>query len=152
MGEEETFCKIKHKYWKENCMKEQHLVPKNEYNALVRLKKAGVRCLIIEFSGSGDDGYYNDMDILPSPQKTYKELTKDIKTLEEYLHYLLLREHRINFNDEGCSGYIYCNLDEFFLEIYIKFPTQVEKVRERHDLAPLHEMEGLIAETENLEQ
>jgi len=119
------------------------------YEALIRLKKAGVLLASLHFSGSGDDGFYDDLYVEPEPIR-YKQLSKDLKTLKEYLYKIFDAEPRICFNGDGCRGHLAINLDNFSLEICIETPMWVKDVDEHHRLLPASETKAMVTELAEL--
>jgi len=130
--------------------REEILVADKYYEALIRLKKAGVLLASLHFSGSGDDGSYDDLYVEPEPIQ-YKQLSEDLKTVEEYLSKIFYAESRISFDGDGCRGFFEINLEDFSLELCIEVPMWVRDVGEYRKLLPASETKAMVTELAELE-
>jgi len=132
-------------------MNEENFLPLTleEYQSLIRLKKAGVRWLEMFFHGSyGVTGY--DRLWFGSYSKTIAEdFEEDFKRIKKYLYRNLDARSDISFDGSGCQGRIDIDLtkDEFLISLKTQVPAAwQDDVCVSAKIAPATELEALAAE------
>ena len=118
-----------------------------EYQALVKLRKAGFSKIFVKIAGSGDSGVYEPIDYIPS-DKDSKSFRSELQILEEYLRRNLNARGDFSFDGDGCVGEISISLkkDEFTMSFETEVPVWMGDVYVEESISPVTEIEKLAAE------
>jgi hypothetical protein len=132
-------------------MNEENFLPLTleEYQSLIRLKKAGVRGLEVFFCGSdGGGSYYAHLWFVPYSKIVAEEFKEDFKRIEKYLYRNLDKRDDISFDGNGCQGHIDIDLteDQFSIGLKTQVPAWTDDVCVSAKIAPATELEALVAE------
>jgi len=123
-----------------------------QFRALCRLKKAGVRELVLEFEGCHDSGFFSDVVVLPKDWRLHKEYQPELELALQYLaSNLRMYEGYISFVDEGCNGALRLNLQnslpEFHLLVYVPYKSGRAVKNVTGEVKPATEVERLLGES-----
>jgi len=118
-----------------------------EYQALVKLRKAGFSRVFVRISGFGDDGVYEPIDCQPYDVNT-KAFRSELQILEQYLYRNLDARNDFSFDGDGCKGEIGISLegDEFTMTFATEVPVWMDDVYVEGPVRPVTEIEKLAAE------
>jgi len=119
-----------------------------EYRALVRLKKSGVKALVVSFSGAGGNGSYDSIDFYSNTTIDRSKIAENLEVAEKYLYRNLDTRHDFSFDNEGCRGRIkiYLTEEQFEMTLGTQVPVWEDNLFVREELTPSSEIEQLASE------
>jgi len=119
-----------------------------EYRALVRLKKSGVKALVVSFSGAGGNGSYDSIDFYSNTTVDRSKIAENLEVAEKYLYRNLDTRHDFSFDNEGCRGRIkiYLTEEQFEMTLGTQVPVWEDDLFVREELTPSSEIEQLASE------
>ena len=122
-----------------------------QFQSLCKLKKAGVRELVVEFEGHYDSGFFSDMLVLPKDWKLHKKYQLELQLALQYLESNMeLYDRYISFTDDGCRGALQLSLQkdlpELRLLVYVPYRSLRVAKNFSSEVRPATEVEMVLNE------